>query len=230
MSSRVTTQPSRTATTVAGVLFLLALVVSILGGGLSEAVLTAPEYLANVYPNRSQVIIGVLLELVNAAAVVGIAAALFPVLRRHQESMAVGYVGLRVVEAMVQVVAVISPLAMIALGKAYLGEAAPDVANYTLVGTVLMAARTQSTGLLLPVFFGLGAAVLYIVLYQSRLVPRFISVWGLVGVVGVLALNLLGAFDVSVSAILVAPIILNEAFLAIWLIVKGFSPPAVEAV
>jgi O-antigen/teichoic acid export membrane protein len=90
-----------------------------------------------------------------------------------------------------------------------------------------MAQRQSIVGLLIPVFFSLGALLLYSSTYQSRRLPRFISIWGLVGVVLVLALNLVLLFlelDTAVAMILALPIILNEVFLGIWLIVVGFNP------
>ena len=78
---------------------------------------------------------------------------------------------------------------------------------------------------MLGIFFGLAALLFYYLLYRSKLVPRFISVWGFIAVVLVLAWNLVEIFGISVSfgMILALPMILNEIFLGIWLIVKGFD-------
>jgi hypothetical protein len=69
--------------------------------------------------------------------------------------------------------------------------------------------------------------LLYVFLYRSRLVPRFISVWGFIAVVSMLTWNMVEAFGLSISAamVFVLPIILNEIFLGLWLLVKGFSSP-----
>ena len=90
-----------------------------------------------------------------------------------------------------------------------------------------MAARGQLSSLLTPVFFSLGALLLYIFLYRSRLVPRLISIWGLIAVVGLFTWNMVAAFGLSISAgmVFVLPMILNEIFLGFWLIVKGFESP-----
>ena len=86
-------------------------------------------------------------------------------------------------------------------------------------------------GLIVPVFFSLGAVLFYYLLYRSRLVPRFISVWGFIAVALVLAWNLLETFGISISAGMVfgLPIILNEIILGIWLIVKGFTTSAIAS-
>jgi len=77
-------------------------------------------------------------------------------------------------------------------------------------------------------FFCLGAAMLYSLLYKSKLIPRFISVWGIVAVILLFAVNMFGLFqsdgiNLIIQMSLALPIILNEIFLGIWLIVKGFN-------
>ena len=92
-----------------GMLFLTAMVASLLGGSLVDAVISVPDYLIAVFENKTQLIVGVLLELVNAIAVVGIGVLMFPVLKRYNENMALGYLGFRIVEAVFCSVIVISP-------------------------------------------------------------------------------------------------------------------------
>ena len=216
---------------IVGVLFLTAMVTSLLGGIWLESILNAPDYLTTVSANETQVTIGVILELINCAAVVGIAVMLFPILKKHSEALALGYVGIRVVEAAILTVAVISPLSLITLSQEYLTAGASDASYFQTLGTLLMAARAHLAGLVLAVFFSLGALLLYYLLYRSKLVPRFISVWGFIAVALLLTWNLLEAFGISISAgmILALPIILNEIFLGIWLIVRGFNSSAIAS-
>jgi hypothetical protein len=216
---------------IVGALFLTAMVTSLVGGVWLESMLSAPDYLTTVSASETQVIIGVLLELINCAAVVGIAVLLFPILKKLNEALALGYVGVRVVEAAILTVAVISPLVLITLSQEYVAAGASDASYFQTLGTLLIAARAHMAGLLVPVFFSLGALLLYCLLYQSKLVPRFISVWGLIGVASVFTWNLLEAFGLSISAGMVfgLPIILNEIFLGFWLIVKGFDTSTIPS-
>jgi hypothetical protein len=218
----------RRTATIVGALFLIAMVTSLGGGIWLESVLTAPDYLRSVSANQTQVVIGVLLELINCVAVVGIAAMLYPILSTRSAALAIGYVGFRIVEAVLLVVAAIAPLTLITLSQEYLAAGAPDAAYFQTAGTLVMAARANLAGLLVALFFSLGALLLYYFLYQSRLVPRFISIWGFIAVALVLAWNLLETFGISISfgMIFGLAIILNEIFLGIWLIAKGFSPAA----
>ena len=218
------TQDRRTAVTV-GLLFLIAMVTSLVGGIWLESILAAPDYLVTVSENETQVLAGVLLELINAAAVLAIPVLLFPILRRRTEAAALGYVAVRIVEAVILILAVISPLILITLSQEVVAAGASDAFQMQTLGAVVIAARARLAGLLVPIFFSLGAFLLYAMLYGSRLVPRFISVWGLIAVALLLAWNLLEAFGVSISAGMVfgLPIILNEIFLGIWLVAKGFD-------
>ncbi len=212
----------KTAATV-GALFLIAMVASLVGGGLVESVISAPEPFAAVSENETLLVTGVLLELVNAIAVVGIGALMFTVLKRHNETQAVGYLSLRIVEAVFCSLIVVSPLSLIRLGQ-----------NQPQASVALsIAERASISGLLVPVFFSLGALLLYSSLYQSKLLPRFIPIWGLVAAMLILTLNLLSAFGLElgmgISMVFALPIILNEIFMGIWLIAKGFNPSAVNA-
>jgi hypothetical protein len=216
---------------IVGALFLIAMVTSLVGGIWLESLITAPDYLVTVSANRAQVIIGVLLELINGFCVIGIAVGFFPLFRKHSESLALGYVALRIVEAAVIVAAVISPLALITLSQEFARMGAADASSFQAIGTSFLAVRESLAGQMLGIVFCLAALVLYYLLYQTKLVPRFISIWGFLAVLLVLVWNLLELFGISVAIgmVLALPMILNEIFLALWLIVKGFEPSAVAA-
>lgn len=214
---------------IVGILFLTAMVASLLGAGLVESILSAPDYLKEISENETQAIIGVLLELMNGVAVIGIGIIMFSILKKHNETTARGYLALRIVEAVFCCVIVITPLSLISLSQEYLKAEASDAAYYQITGTLSIAERASVVNLLIPIFFSLGALLLYYSLYQTRLLPRFISAWGFVAAVLVIINNLLLTFNAEVSMgislIFVLPIIANEVLMGIWLIVKGFNPP-----
>jgi hypothetical protein len=234
MTTKEKTNSSRKIAIIVGVLFLTAMVTSLLGGGLLDSILSASDYLIAVSENETQLIIGVLLELINAIAVVGIGVLMFPILKQHNETIALGYLGFRIIESVFCSVIVISPLSLIALSQEYLKAGASDAPYFQTLGAISIAERASVVGLLIPVFFSLGALLFYYLLYQSKLIPRFISVWGLIGVALILTLNLLSTsnlleVDISTGLIFALPIMTNEIFLAIWLIVKGFNPSAIAS-
>ena len=222
------TKKERKMATIVGVLFLVALVASILGGMLIDTVLGAPDYLLEISSSETQLIFGSLLELVNGIAVIGIAVLLFPTLKKQDEGLALGYVALRLIEAAIIVAAIITPLALIALSQEYAAAGTSDPSYLQAAGTSFLEVRQRLVGQLTGIFFCLSALLLYTLLYQSRLVPRFISLWGLVAVALVLTWNILEMFGIHIGAgiILGLPMILNELVLAIWLIAKGFNTSA----
>ena len=219
----------RTTARVVGLCFLAAMAGSLIGGGLLETILSAPDYLLAAAEHETQLIVGVLLELVNATAVLAIGFLMFPVLKQHNEQLAVGYLAIRSVEAVVCSIIVIGPLALLTLSREYGQAGAAEAAYLQAAGALGIAERARVAGLLIPLFFSLGAMLFYTLLYRSRLLPRFISVWGFIGAALILIINIanLGAeLGLGVSLVFVLPIILNEIFLGIWLIVRGFNPSA----
>lgn len=215
-----------------GALFLTAMAASLLGGTVVESVLSAPDYLVAVSEDKTQLIVGVLLELVNAIAVVGIGILMFPILRPHNENMARGYFGFRTIEAVFCSAIVIGPLALMLLSQRYVQGGTVSADYVDAVGALAIAEREVIANLLILIFFCVGALLLYASLYQSGLLPRFIAVWGLIAVALVLAFNLLSLWlevDMSVAMIFVLPIILNEITMGIWLILKGFNPSAIAS-
>lgn len=175
-----------------GTLFLTAMAASLVGGGLIET--------ANGETNELLIATGVILEIVNALSVFGIGILLYPILKNFQKKTAQSYLFLRILEATACLAA---PLVLVAFS------------NTTEL-------RMLFTGKLIPLFFCSAAIVLYSILYLYRLLPRFISVWGLIGVAGIIVLNFAN-IKASAGMLLALPIILNEIFMGIWLIVKGFN-------
>jgi len=89
----------RTEAIIAGTLFLAAMISSLLGGGILESIIKAPDYLTVISVNTITVFIGTSLEFINGIAVIGIAVTLFPILKQYNESIALGYVGFRIIES-----------------------------------------------------------------------------------------------------------------------------------
>jgi hypothetical protein len=212
-----------------GALFLFSNVTFILGSFIFvEPILGAPDYLNLVSANRTQVLLGALLELINGVAYLGIAVLMFPILKQRFESLALGYVGFRIIEFIMQTLSDLSPLALLTISEEFVSAGAPQSSSFQTLGTLLLAERYW-----VSITFGLGALLFYYMLYQANLIPRFISVWGLLGAVTVLTTTMLDMFAISISLaiglVLGLPMLLNELFLGVWLIVKGFNPAAIAS-
>ena len=218
---------NKTARTV-GALFLISNATFLIGAMvILEPILNAQDYLLQVSANSTQVILGALLELINGVAYIGIAVLMFPILRQRFESMALGYVALRIIEFVTQLAASLVPLILVTLSEDFLSAGGP--VNQA-VGELLLATRYWSFETLTLVF-SLSALMFYYMLYQTRLIPRFLSLWGLIGSALVLTNALFEIFGVDLGAgvglATGLPMLLNELFLGVWLIVKGFSPDAI---
>jgi hypothetical protein len=214
----------RTATLV-GLAYLFSNVTFMLGTiVMVESVLSSPDYLSLISASRAEVVLGVLLSFANGLAYVGIAALLFPILRLRFESLALAYVGLRVVEFVTQILADVSPLVLLNL-----------VGDTDQTGTVqglraLLLAERFWAFQILNLIFSLSALLLYAMLLRCRLIPAFLSIWGLIAAALVLLNTVLGWFSPdpggSLGTMTGIPMLLNEMSLGIWLIIRGFNPPA----
>ena len=213
-----------------GILYVIATAAALLSTALTGGALDAPDYLARVAAQSDQMIAAALLLIAGGMSVVLIAALLFPVLRRYGEGIALGYFGVRILEAVTLLVGVVSLLLLVSVSREYVrvGPHAPAAAHLGSSGTLLQALNEWAFPLN-PVVFGLGGLLLYFLLYRSRLVPRWLSVWGFAGVGMVFAFGLLRMYGGG-SVVLALPIGVQEMVLAGWLIAKGFSMPESQSV
>ena len=214
-----------------GVLFIVATVTSIIGGSLLLP-LDDQNYLIDVAAHNRQIILGVLLEFILALSVIAIAALLLPVLKPHGESMAVGYVAVRTVEATFILIASTTALLVLALSQDWGSAGGVGVEP---VGSALLSAREWTSFVGTLIVFGVSAVILNALLYRSRLVPVWLSLLGLVGGLLLLTSAVVEMFAYGVDAPVplqllgAAPIALQEMILAVLLIWKGFAAPSVAA-
>lgn len=207
---------------IVGVLFIIATVTAILSLVFLGSTLDAPGYLTTVSENENQVIISVMLWLILAVSVTGIGVTMFPILKKYNESLALGYVGIRLIETIFIIVGSMSLLTLLTVSQEYVAGTL-DASYFQPLGTFLLALGDWSWIIGTMIFLGLGGLPLNYLLYQSKLIPRWLSIWGLIGAALVLLYGLLGLFDLDPS-FLAAPIAVQEMVFAVWLIVKGFNP------
>jgi hypothetical protein len=211
---------------VVGTLFILATVPFSISVAVLEPILASPDFVARVAENPGRVGVGVLLEMVNHIAVVGIAVVIFPVLKPFSERLALGYVAARSIEAALFGVATLHLLTLTFVsGQAMAVEpAAPS----RLLADVLLAGHDWNNAVLPFTAFGLGALLLNYALYRARLVPRWIAVFGLLSAASILSARLLLILGTGLAPSTVVamdgPIFLQEMVFAGWLIFRGFRP------
>jgi hypothetical protein len=222
------TTPRRLAVA-AGVLFLVTHVTSVVALALYRTVLDTPDYVVGG-GSDTPVLVGALLEVVLAMAIIGTAVAMFPVVRRFDEARALGYVGLRTLEAATILVGVVSLLAVVTLHAEVAGTAGADPASLVSTGRGLVALHDWTFLVGPDLVLGTNTVVIASLLYRWRLVPRWIAVLGLVGGPLVFASGvavLFGALDQvsAVAGVAALPAFAWEVSLAVRLIVKGFDLP-----
>jgi hypothetical protein len=219
----------RTAATTAGILYIVGTV----AGVLSKVVVIAPvsdahDPLAAAAQHSGSVVTTALLVLIMGLSLAFVPVVLFPVLRRIHEAMAIGYLVLRgAVETACYVLFAITTLLLLPVGEAMSagpGTASPEELR---LGSLLVDA--VDVGAVTALVFCLGGVIFYLLLYRSRIVPRWISMWGLLAIPFYVAAYLLAMYTVidansAAQNVLVMPLAVQEMVLAVWMIARGFQP------
>jgi hypothetical protein len=218
---------SRKTALIVGTLFIVASATSIASFFFFDSIYS-PDYLTVVSANENQVIVGALLMLTSVASIVGIPIALFSTLKKYNENLALGYVGARIFEGFFFAINIITLLSLLSLSHEFVTSAAPNVDYFQTTGNLLLA-DFEWNSVLLDIPFAISAIIFNYLLYKSKLVPRWMSGWGLIGGAVWLPGALIGIFSIVDVTLLAAPIGLQEMALAIWLIVKGFNVSALSS-
>ncbi len=215
---------------ITGVIFIIATVASLLAAALTPA-LTGTDYLTRFSAHPNQVAAGALLYLVAAFASAGIAIAMYPVMKGSNAGLALGSVVFRALEAVFYMVGVVSLLSLLTLGQQFTTAGAADRTSLQAIGNLLVSVHDHAA--LVAVFaFCLGAFMYYYLFFQSRLIPRWLSGFGIVAIILMMAACVLALFSgnlITSYIPLAFPIFLQEMVLAVWLIVKGFNPSAIAS-
>lgn len=218
--------------TTAGVLFIAATAASLVATAFLGSLLEGPDFLASVSLHQDRVLVGALFQILAAFTSAAIAISLYPVLSRHAAGMALGAVGFRLIEGVFYALSAVGTLVLVALSDQLPAAGAAGIAA-THSSAELVSSLRDSAGVVGVMAFYTGATAYYLVFYRSQLIPRWLSVWGLVGTVLGLVAALLVLFRAietmsGFQVMLNLPIGLQEMVLAVWLIWKGFSSAAPE--
>ena len=220
---------NRKTAILAGVLYFL----GIIAGALSVVpVIDVPDYLVQISANAGQVASGAFFQFLMIAAYVGMALTLYPVLKKYDERLALGYFGFRLVAAAFIVIGVIILFLLLTLSQEFIKAGAPESSHFQTIGELLRTGRDLVNHVGMILVLSMGGLMFYYLLYQTKLVPRWLAGWGIVGTaVTIVAsgLFMLRSVDLMTSVYLNFPLVLQEMVFAVWLIVKGFNPFAVAS-
>jgi hypothetical protein len=222
----------RKTAAVVGVLFILGTVPALLSLPLAVNTVNAQDHLTAIYTNEGQMIIFTAIKFIMGVACAGIGLALYPILKKYNEGLAFGAAGFRVIEGVLDVVGALLYVALLALSQEFVRAGAPASSYFQTADVVINAGIGWFRDAAMLLTFGIGALMYYVVFYQFRLIPRWLTVWGLVGIILTIISALLVMFHLlppfgTIQVILNLPILPQELVLAFWLIVKGFNPSAV---
>lgn len=219
---------NKKASTIVGVLFLLAAATAVIGVLLYNPILDNPDYLTSGMQHADQIVLGAIMELLLVVSAIGTATTMFPILRKYSETIALWHVCFRFLEAIVITVGVISVLSLLTLSREFVAAGSLDEPSFQAAGISLIAIHDW-TFMLGPLFLlGINTIMYSYIFYKTKLVPRFISVLGITGAISVFICSLLVMFgaiqQVSLwGGLLALPVAANEMILAVWLIAKGFD-------
>ena len=183
---------------------------------------------------HTAVLVGGFLEVIVALAGIGTAVTLYPVVKRQNEGVALGFVAARVLEAGLIFTGVVSLLSLVTLRQDLGGPAGANAAALVTTGASHVAVYNWTFLLSQSLMPGINALLLGSLLYRSRLVPRIIPVLGLIGapilITAVIATLFRGTGQApSWAALAALPVAAWELSLGVWLVVKGFKPSPITA-
>lgn len=224
---------NRKTAIIVGALYVIGTVAGILSLVFTRPILERPDYLTEISTNPNQIVLGALFVLTMGLALAMVPVMMFPILKRYNEVLAVGYVLFRgALEAVTYLALVIGWLFLPLISQEYIKATAVDASYFQSLGDVVRVAQDQ-IGHVLTIVFILGALMFYYVLLRSNLVPRWLSGWGLLAAIPYFVSGVLGLFSLlspmsTVQMVLVLPMAVQEMVLAVWLIVKGFNSSSVN--
>lgn len=197
----------------------------------SVPALEVSDWLVKLASIRTQVLWAVFFQACMASVYVCVAALLYPVIERYSRPMALTYYGFRIIGAAFLFAGMTSLLVLLFVSQSFVAAGQPSASSFQTIGELLRLGRDwlNHGGMILP--WVVGGVLLYYCFLRTRLVPTWLSVWGLIGAALTLLATLLYIFDVigmatPVYLIMNAPSALFELTLAMWLLAKGFNPPA----
>jgi hypothetical protein len=211
-----------------GILFIIGTVAGILSVFVTGSILDGQDYLNKIAANENQLVLGALLVLIMGLSLAIVPVVMFPILKKHNEALAVGYVVFRgALETVTTIALVIGWLLLIILSKEYVKAGASDAFLFKTSGTVLTEGHASIIALQ-EIVFSIGALMFYYVLYNSKLIPRWLSGWGFIAAILYLGAGIYNMFGPE-PVIFLLPMLPQEMIMAVWLIVKGFNHTAIPS-
>ena len=214
---------TRVSSRLIGALFLAGFLVYGVGFGLVTSVIGAPDFLATISATQATLVLGAFLMLLNTMVDVGKGVLFFPILENHHgKRTALAYLAALIVQVVLLDIGVLCLLMLVPLGEYAVDAGAASAALTAAIGTLLIQANAMAYQIG-QATLAVGGVFLCLLLFRTRLIPRWLSAWGVIGY----AIHVVGAvaeiFGVPISLVLLIPGGLFELALGFWLLIKGFQ-------
>lgn len=221
---------NRRDTAIAGVLVIVGMIAGVLS---IVPVFEKSDYLTLISKHEGEVVLGAIFQLTMVPAYVGFALYLYPTLRMANEALSLGFVGFRLIAGMFHLIGVILLPLLVVLGQEYVQAGGPDAAHIEILGDLLRSGRDLANHVALIIALTIGDLLLFCILYQWRLVPRWLSAWGFLGAGLAMLASLMvlsGLTNVVTPLYLAmnAQLALQTLVFAMWLIVRGFDTSSLK--
>ncbi len=208
---------------IVGILFLLIFISGVYIFQFLQTSLFADDYLTAISTNSNQIILSTLLGLLSGVTAIIISILLFPIFKKHNVTLASIYIAFCILNFIAISIDNVSVLSLLELSKGYVTEGGSNYNSLNFLGALLYE-RHWWTHYMFMLISCFPVFVLYYTFYTSRLVPRVISVFGIVAVILMFTEMLFSIFGNSISMNMLLPTGLVQLLMPIWLIIKGFSP------
>ncbi|MFH6605144.1 DUF4386 domain-containing protein [Maribacter algicola] len=210
---------------IAGTLIILGIISGILS---IVSAVESDNFLNEVYPNKNRVLTGGIFQFLLVPIYIGFSLVLYPVLKKYNKTLSIGFVGFRMMAGVFQLFGIILLPIFILLSEKFLAQNNTDIILYETIGEMLKLFRDLTNHLGVILATGLGNLLLYYILFKGKLIPVWLSIWGIIGNALIMMASFLLLFELievvsTEYGIISIPLVLQEVVLAIWLIAKGLK-------
>lgn len=217
---------------IAGILIILGII-----AGISSIIpsIESDDFFEEVYPNKNQVFIGAICQFLLVPIYIGFSLVLYPVLKKYNKTLSIGFVGFRMMAGVFQLFGIILLPLFILLSQKFLVQTNTELIFYETTGEILKLFRDLTNHLGVILATGLGNLLLYYILFKAKLIPVWLSIWGIMGNLLIMIASFLLLFELidvisTEYGIMTIPLVLQEVTLAIWLITKQLKLPTSQIV
>ena len=217
----------RSNAAIVGILFIIATAAGSVAAAMGNSILQSPDHLNQIAANQGTILFGSFLIFIMSAACAGVGLGMYPILRRFNIGLAISATGFRLIESMTQVLSGLVIICLLALSREFVSAGTQDSYFQTISAILKAGDEWLSNGVML-ISWCIGAFIYYGIFYRYRLVPRWLSGWGLVGISLTVISSTLVMLEIipgfgTVQMIANLPIALQEMIFAVWLIARGIN-------